>query len=232
MTGGPAPVSGEAPGGPEPLRQVRTPDRVLRLLMDGNRRFAAEHMAHPAQTSDDRVRLAASQEPLAVVLGCSDSRVAAEIVFDQGLGDLFVVRTAGHVLDDAVLGSVEYGTSVLGAPLVVVLGHHSCGALAAARARLDGAPPAPGHMATLVDRVIASLAPASDVPDERSLLLTHLRRTVSMLLDASPVVAELVAEGRCAVVALEYWLAEGDARYVTHEGPLDPTQHPEIPAAS
>ena len=215
-------VSGDAAAADPLPRPGRTPDEVLRLLLDGNRRFAAEHMSHPAQTSDDRVRLAAAQEPLAVVLGCSDSRVAAEIVFDQGLGDLFVVRTAGHVLDDAVLGSIEYGTSVLGAPLVVVLGHHSCGALAAARDRLTGAAPAPGHIGTLVDRVVASLAPATDLPDERSLLLMHLKRTVSMLLDASPVVAGLVDEGRCAVVALEYWLAEGDVRYVTHQGRLDP----------
>ena len=176
----------------------------------------------PADDPRYAAALAAAQEPLAVVLGCSDSRVAAEIVFDQGLGDLFVARTAGHVLDDAVLGSIEYGTSVLGAPLVVVLGHHSCGALAAARDRLTGAAPAPGHIGTLVDRVVASLAPATDLPDERSLLLMHLKRTVSMLLDASPVVAGLVDEGRCAVVALEYWLAEGDVRYVTHQGRLDP----------
>lgn len=106
-------------------------------LLYGNKRFVSGVPGHPNQDAGRRAELAPGQDPFAVVLGCSDSRLAAEIIFDQGLGDLFVVRTAGHVLGAEVLGSVEYATSVLGARLVVVLGHDSCGAVAAARAAVE-----------------------------------------------------------------------------------------------
>ena len=109
-----------------------TPAEAWSALLAGNDRFVRGEMEHPSQGVDRRAALAAAQAPFAVLFGCSDSRVAAEIVFDRGLGDLFVVRTAGHVVDTTVLGSIEYGVQVLGAPLVVVLGHDSCGAVGAA----------------------------------------------------------------------------------------------------
>ncbi|MFE5549268.1 carbonic anhydrase, partial [Streptomyces sp. NPDC056534] len=111
-----------------------SPAVALDALLAGNTRFVSGAPQHPNQDAARRTELAPGQDPFAVILGCSDSRLAAEIIFDQGLGDLFVVRTAGHVLGTEVLGSVEYATSVLGARLVVVLGHDSCGAVAAARA--------------------------------------------------------------------------------------------------
>src|SRR5690606_41469675 len=91
-----------------------------------------DEMLHPSQGAARRAELAVAQNPFAVIFGCSDSRVAAEIIFDQGLGDAFVVRTAGHVLDTTVIGSIEYGIGVLGTPLIVVLGHDHCGAVEAA----------------------------------------------------------------------------------------------------
>src|SRR6478752_2791844 len=104
-----------------------TPQAAFEMLLAGNGRFVAGTPQHPNQDAARRAQTAPSQTPFAVLFGCSDSRLAAEIIFDRGLGDLFVVRTAGHVLGPEVLGSIEYGVSVLGAPLVVVLGHDSCG---------------------------------------------------------------------------------------------------------
>ena len=102
------------------------------MLAAGNARFMADERAHPHQDVHFRHRVAARQNPFAIFFGCADSRVAAEIIFDQGLGDLFVVRTAGHVIDPSVLGSLEFGVGVLDCPLIVVLGHDSCGAVKAA----------------------------------------------------------------------------------------------------
>jgi len=98
-----------------------TPAAAWAVLREGNTRFVAGAMQHPSQGADRRAELSTEQQPFAVIFGCSDSRVAAEIIFDQGLGDLFVVRTAGHVLDTTVVGSIEYGVDLLEAPLVVVL---------------------------------------------------------------------------------------------------------------
>src|SRR6476620_12566066 len=105
------------------------PVTAWKALKEGNERFVAGKPEHPSQSIEHRASLAATQKPIAVVFGCADSRVAAEIIFDQGLGDMFVVRTAGHITDSAVLGSVEYAVTVLNVPLVVVPGHDSCGAI-------------------------------------------------------------------------------------------------------
>ncbi|HTY28065.1 MAG TPA: carbonic anhydrase, partial [Mycobacterium sp.] len=100
-----------------------SPVTAWKALKEGNERFVAGKPEHPSQGIEHRASLAGSQQPIAVLFGCADSRVAAEIIFDQGLGDMFVVRTAGHVIDSAVLGSIEYAVTVLNVPLVVVLGH-------------------------------------------------------------------------------------------------------------
>ena len=108
-----------------------------KALKEGNERFVAGKPEHPSQGIEHRASLAGEQRPTAVVFGCADSRVAAEIIFDQGLGDMFVVRTAGHVMDSAVLGSIEYAVTILNVPLIVVLGHDSCGAVKATLSALD-----------------------------------------------------------------------------------------------
>src|SRR6476646_8708606 len=109
-----------------------SPISAWKSLREGNERFVNDASIHPSQGIADRAKLVDGQHPTAVLFGCGDSRVAAEIIFDQGLGDMFVVRTAGHVLDDSVLGSIEFGVGVLDCPLIVVLGHDSCGAVSAA----------------------------------------------------------------------------------------------------
>lgn len=109
----------------------------LEVPSRSNERFVNDASIHPSQGIADRAKLVDGQHPTAVLFGCGDSRVAAEIIFDQGLGDMFVVRTAGHVLDDSVLGSIEYAVHVLNVPLIVVLGHDGCGAVKATLDALD-----------------------------------------------------------------------------------------------
>lgn len=206
------------PGAGRTTDRPTTPGEAWAALQAGNERFVSGQMLHPSQGAAHRAELSEDQHPFAVVFGCSDSRVAAEIVFDEGLGDLFVVRTAGHVIDTTVLGSIEYGVEVLGAPLVVVLGHDRCGAVtAAARALADGEMPH-GLVRAVVDRVIPSIVrlaaagrPLSSVGVE-DLAHEHLRATAHMLTDYSDALARRIVAGTCAVVAVEYTLADGTAR--------------------
>jgi carbonic anhydrase len=201
---------------------VSTPADAWRTLLEGNARFAdgrpRESDHHPSR----RAELADQQRPFALVFGCGDSRVAAEIVFDQGLGHLFVVRTAGHVVDTGVLGSVEFGVDRLGIPLVVVLGHDSCGAVSATiEAVATGVLPA-GFVRDIVERVTPSVLTAQrqgrTTPDEVG--AEHVRQTVRLLVDRSAVLAGAVRAGRCAVVGLVYRLVEGRVSVVETVGDL------------
>src|SRR5690242_9419555 len=133
------------------------PVTAWKALKEGNERFVAGKPEHPSQSIEHRAALAEGQKPIAVLFGCADSRVAAEIIFDQGLGDMFVVRTAGHVIDSAVLGSIEYAVTVLDVPLIVVLGHDSCGAVKATLSALDDGVVPPGFVRDVVERVTPSI---------------------------------------------------------------------------
>ncbi|MET9448972.1 carbonic anhydrase [Streptomyces cinerochromogenes] len=197
-----------------------TPRVAFELLMAGNQRFVAGTPEHPNQDATRRTETAPSQQPFAVLFGCSDSRLAAEIIFDRGLGDLFVVRTAGHVAGAEVLGSIEYGVSVLDAPLVVVLGHDSCGAIAAARATADGGKVPGGFVRDVVERVTPSVlaARAAERDQAEEILAQHIESTVDLLLERSRALAERLAEGRLGVVGLSYRLADGSAQLVASRG--------------
>lgn len=209
--------------------QTPTPRDAFELLMAGNQRFVSGAPEHPNQDATRRTEIAPSQQPFAVLFGCSDSRLAAEIIFDRGLGDLFVVRTAGHVAGAEVLGSIEYGVSVLDAPLVVVLGHDSCGAIAAACAVADGGTVPGGFVRDVVERVTPSVlaARATGRDQAEEILAEHIEHTVDLLLERSRALAERVAAGRLGVVGLSYRLADGSAQLVASRG-LDAT----APAAS
>jgi carbonic anhydrase len=137
----------------DPLTRPTTASAALAELLDGNRRYATDHSRHPDESRRLRRRLAVAQHPFAVIVGCIDSRVQPELVFDQGLGDLLCIRTAGEVLDEAVLASIQYGVEELRIPLVMVLGHERCGAVAATLAHLETGAPVPGHLALLVDEI-------------------------------------------------------------------------------
>ncbi|MFD3330543.1 carbonic anhydrase [Streptomyces sp. NPDC058701] len=202
------------------MTETQTPRDAFELLMAGNQRFVSGSPEHPNQDSTRRTETAPSQQPFAVLFGCSDSRLAAEIIFDRGLGDLFVVRTAGHVAGTEVLGSIEFGVSVLNAPLVVVLGHDSCGAVAAACSALEDGQTPGGFVRDVVERVtpsvLAARAAGRETPEE--VLAEHIEHTVDLLLDRSRVLAERVADGRLAVVGLSYRLADGSAQLVATRG--------------
>lgn len=200
--------------------QSPTPRDAFELLLAGNQRFVAGEPEHPNQDATRRAEITPAQQPFAVLFGCSDSRLAAEIIFDRGLGDLFVVRTAGHVTGPEVLGSIEYGVEVLGSPLVVVLGHDSCGAVGAACAALeDGRTPA-GYIRDVVERVTPSVlaARAAGHVEPQQILAEHVRHTVDLLLERSRTLADKVAASQVAVVGLCYRLTDGSAQLVAARG--------------
>src|SRR6478609_9654439 len=133
------------------------PVAAWKALKEGNERYVAGKPEHPSQSIEHRASLAEAQKPTAVIFGCADSRVAAELIFDQGLGDVFVVRTAGQAIDSAVLGSIEYAVTVLNVPLIVVLGHNSCGAVKATISAIDDGAIPGGFVRDVVERVVPSI---------------------------------------------------------------------------
>ena len=198
-------------------RDWMTAEEAFEVLLAGNRRFVAGTPEHPNQDAARRRNVAPAQAPFAVLFGCSDSRLAAEIIFDRGLGDLFVVRTAGHVMGPEVLGSIEYGVGVLGCPLVVVLGHDACGAVAAARAAVRDGTAAEGYVQDVIERVTPSVLAvlAAGHHEDSDFIAGHIRHTVALLLDRSSVLADAVGAGRAAVAGMSYRLADGSAHLIT-----------------
>jgi carbonic anhydrase len=188
-----------------------SPETAWKALKEGNERFVAGEPQHPSQSIADRARLAASQQPSTVVFGCADSRVAAEIIFDQGLGDMFVVRTAGHVIDSAVLGSIEYAVTVLNVPLIVVLGHDSCGAVTATLSAIDDGVMPTGYVRDIVERVTPSILQGRHAGLTRvdEFETRHVNDTVTHLRVRSASIAERLAAGTVAIVGLTYHLADG-----------------------
>lgn len=186
---------------------------VLRELLVGNARFVAGTPLHPHQDVDRRAHLSASQAPIVAIFGCSDSRLAAEIIFDLGLGDAFVIRNAGQVVSESVLGSLEYAVAVLHVPLVVVLGHDSCGAVAAAIDAQSAHPPLlPDHIRTLIAPIgsaVRRVAASTVDIDPAEVGREHLRDTVTEIIERSTVIQAAVGAGELAVVGANYKLAEG-----------------------
>ncbi len=195
-----------------------TPAEAWRRMVQGNQRFIAGAPAHPRQDVERRESLAGSQAPDVALFGCSDSRLSAEIIFDKGLGDLFVVRNAGQIISDSVLGSLEYAVAILGASLIVVLGHDNCGAVQGAIGTLS--PDAPGMPAS-VRKMVAPIRPAIQrVAKEHGISAAevdinevgaeHLKDTIAELLQQSEVISEAVANGTLAVVGANYRLNDGN----------------------
>jgi carbonic anhydrase len=197
-----------------------TPALAWRRLREGNDRFVAGAASHPNQDASRRSSLVETQHPFAVIFGCSDSRLAAEIIFDLGLGDAFVVRTAGHVVDDAVLGSLEYSVSILGVPLIVVLGHDSCGAVTATKASVQTGQMPVGFMRSLVERITPSVLTSlrNDQEDVNDMVVENVKQTSQRLVDSSRVISDAVESGRAAVIGLAYSLADGRANVVSGIG--------------
>jgi carbonic anhydrase len=190
----------------------------LQRLKDGNARFAANVRGLESFLSQERrAQLAKQQAPHAIILGCSDSRVPAEIVFDQGLGDLFVIRVAGNIVAPSQVGSVEYGAEQFGTRLVVVLGHSQCGAILATLDELQR--PAENqsrNLRSIVDRVRPSVAAflETDLRNDRDALVSHavranIRSSVDHLRHGSEVLEQLIARDGLLVVGAEYSLETG-----------------------
>jgi carbonic anhydrase len=198
--------------------QAETPREAWSQLVAGNDRFVAGTPAHPRQDIDHRDSLSQGQQPFAALFGCADSRLSAEIIFDLGLGDLFVVRNAGQTISQSVVGSLEYAVNALGVKIIVVLAHDECGAVRAAiDSRQPDATPLPVNIRVItdaiqpaIDRVLLSNATQNiddivinDVGEE------HLRDTIAELLTQSELVAEAIANGTLGIVGATYILAEG-----------------------
>jgi len=201
----------------------RTPDQAWHTLVEGNTRYAAGNSEHLHQDPARRAALADHQNPFALVLGCSDSRVPAEVVFDQGLGDLFVVRTAGHIVDSAVLGSLEFGVDVLGVPLVLVLGHTGCGAVAATMKAVDEHTTPAGYLRDVVERVSPAVFEARREPSAGAAEITaeNVRQTATSLREKSSVLKHAVEDGRAALVGAVYRIDEGLVEPVYSAGAVE-----------
>jgi carbonic anhydrase len=187
-----------------------TADDALRELAEGNRRFAAGRPAGPRRDSARRAELASGQHPFAAVLACSDSRVAPEIIFDQGLGDLFIVRVPGNVADDTILASLELGATHLGVPLIVVLGHTKCGAIAAALDAREAE-----EKRRLITRLLQPAIDASirDETDPGKIQDRAARENVRLVVEtlrrSAPTLAALQERGALRVVGAVYDIETG-----------------------
>ena len=193
-----------------------SPAAALERLLEGNRRFAAGRPSRPHQSVSHRHLLEQGQRPFAAVLGCSDSRASVELLLDQGFGDVFVIRNAGHVLSPggSALASLEYAVAELGVQAVLLMGHESCGAVAATVAHLRSGGELPGSMPILVERTEGHLDPAA--PEDRA-VERHVAGTVRDLLAASEIVAEAVGAGRLVVAGGVYGLHDGIVRLIDAE---------------
>lgn len=192
-------------------------NEALEQLIEGNRRFVEEVVERPRADRLRRIELAKGQKPFATVITCADSRVPVELLFDQGLGDLFVIRVAGNIADDAILGSVEYASLNLGVNLVVVMGHRSCGAVGAAVNYLNAQGPATGtHIDALIDAIRPAVQAAKDDGGEdlveRS-VRTNARMVADQIRTSEPVLAGLAGHG-VAVQPAYYDLESGKVRWL------------------
>ena len=199
-----------------------TPVLAWERLREGNLRFVSGQSSHPNQDALHRASLVETQHPFAVIFGCSDSRLAAEIIFDLGLGDVFVVRTAGQVIDDAVLGSLEFSVSVLNVPLIVVLGHDRCGAVSATIDAIDSGVMPVGFLRELVERITPSVLTSkrNGITDINATVVEHIKQTSQRMVDSSRVIADAVERGSTAVMGVTYRLEDGKAEIVSGFGAL------------
>ena len=182
-------------------------DEALAKLMAGNQRYVRHKERHPHLSLARRKELGAGQHPFAVILGCADSRASPELLFDVGLGDLFVIRVAGNIVDDAVLGSIEYAVEHLGIKLVMVLGHEKCGAVSAA---VEGGTAA-GHLEALVAAIQPSVEASGKEPGDRiqNCVIANARRVARQVRESAPVLKESVEKHGVKVVAADYALDSG-----------------------
>ncbi|SNT25711.1 carbonic anhydrase [Asanoa hainanensis] len=183
-----------------------TPGAALASLLAGNARFRSGHSRHPHQGVADVHRLAAGQHPFAIVLGCADSRVSPEVLFDQGLGDIFDNRVAGNIVDEVVTGSIEYAVAEFAPPVLVVLGHERCGAVAATVETIESGGTPPGSIGALVEALRPAIEPVLHQPGDvvENGVRANIRYQVARLLAGSAIVRDAVAARTLRVVGARY----------------------------
>ncbi|NJC87423.1 MAG: carbonic anhydrase [Desulfuromonas sp.] len=197
-------------GSHEPAAKI-TPEQALQKLADGNQRYVQQQMTGTKLCAlSERQKLAGSQAPYAIILSCSDSRVPPELIFDEGLGEIFVVRVAGNVVDPIILGSIEYAAEHLGSPLVMVLGHERCGAV---KATVETNGKAEGNIGSIVSAIAPALK-ASPKNDDKALFVEgvvneNIKLVKNSLTAKSKVLAELAKEGKLKIVTAKYDLDDG-----------------------
>lgn len=185
-------------------------DAALDRLLEGNRRFAVNKISGPNRGEDRRLDIVKGQKPFAIILGCVDSRVPPELIFDQGLGDLFVIRSAGQVIDNAILASIEFGVAELAIPLILILGHTRCGAVTATIETLEKKLPVEGAIGVLVENIKPAVNRAKGHGQE--LINQAARINVTLEIDrlrASPVVSGAIKAGKTKIVGAFYDLSTG-----------------------
>lgn len=184
----------------------------LNKLFEGNSRFISGESNHGNQSLDRVKDVAKGQHPFAIIVGCSDSRVPPEIIFDQGVGDLFVIRTAGNLVDDIALGSIEYAVEHLHVPLIVVLGHEKCGAV---DATLQGGA-APGQIQKLIDKIKPAVDESLNLPGDKldNAVLANIKRIVDQLINSKPIIEEFLNRKKLNIVGARYDLDEGKVTLV------------------
>ena len=189
------------------------PAEGISKLKEGNGRYTSGNLQHPGQTTERRAELAKSQHPFAIIVSCSDSRVPPEIVFDQGLGDLFVVRVAGNVIDDHSQGSIEYAVDHLAVRLIVVLGHQSCGAVKAAKETIAAKTKAAAHIQSL----ITAIQPAVEATingDLDATVKANVKDVVQALSSSTPILKPKVDSGEVQVIGAYYSLDTGSVTFL------------------
>jgi carbonic anhydrase len=187
-------------------------DSALNRLKEGNKRFVQGKSIRPHQDLARIKELSTGQKPFAIIVGCSDSRVPSEIIFDQGLGDLFIVRTAGQVSSFASWGSIEFANAVLGAKLIVVMGHTKCGAVAAA----CKIPDVPGHIVTLINSIkpAAQLAKMQPGDEVENAVKINVAMQVQQLQNLEPVLTKATQGGQTKIVGAVYDLESGKVEFL------------------
>ena len=195
--------------------QISAADALQRLIA-GNLRYRTGRFLHPNAGPARRAQEATGQMPFAIVLSCSDSRVPPEVVFDRGIGDLFVARVAGNSINDELLGSIEYAAEHFNSPLLVVLGHERCGAVIAAVDTVLKGTRFPGHIQSLADPIVPAVnqvrAQPGDIVDNS--VRAHIRRSVAALKASEPILAERVRANKLRVVGARYDLETGQAEFI------------------
>jgi carbonic anhydrase len=200
-----------------------TPQAAWDALVKGNHRFVAGGPAHPRQDIERREALAEKQRPFAALFGCADSRLSAEIIFDVGLGDLFVVRNAGQVIAETIIGSLEFSVELLSVPLILVLGHDECGAIRATMDAVDGTLKSEGEFIhNLVERIRPTVVTANEAGKHEIDDITelHVQDTINELLTRSKLISDAVKSGKLAVVGANYKLALGEIHPIVIVGDI------------